>query len=180
MIFIKKDKDNNITGGYKVSFNIIHKFFILQLICIVLGLLFEASMLFTLLPLALVSLITAIPMFIGDLLGGVLGVIKVFKGEKISFYQMMRSVLITVQVLGWIFALLGRPLIDNTIILVYLFLIDFFLSAALVVFFVLVEVISDILLLFGLEKAGFALKSIFDKLAEYAAKQKSKEKEKVQ
>lgn len=176
MIFLKKDENERVTGGYKVTFGIVHKFFILQVLLVVLAVIFDVDMLFAFSPLLLIASLLAFPMFLGDIVGGILGVVKIIKKENVSFQSMIRSALITAQVLGWIFALLGNPLFGNCDILFFIYGIDLAISVLTLVFFLVITVISDLLLLVGLQKAGFALKSIFDKIAEYAAKKQEKEK----
>lgn len=173
MIFLKKDENDKLTGGYKVSLNAVHYFFIIQVIAIVFALLFGISMKIAFFPLILVSIIIAIPTFILDIISGIFGIIKLFRGEKLPIPQMFRAVLVTTQILGWISGLFGTPIIDNKIVFVYLFIVNFVMAFIALVFFVVIEVASDVLLLLHFEKAGFALKSLIEKFS----KTKKPEKE---
>lgn len=176
MIFLKKDENERVTGGYKVTFGVVHMFFIFQVVCVILTIVNKGNILFALAPTLIISSVLAFPMFLGDVIGGFLGIIKIFRKEKVSLYSILRSALITSQVIGWIFAILGKPMFDNFAILFIIFAYDLALSALILLFFITITVVSDLLLAIGLQKAGFALKSLFDKIKEYAAKKQEKEK----
>lgn len=167
MIFMKKDENNNVTGGYVLRFNLIHFFFIVQVLLLAFGGLFNIPILERFIPLILVAGVISLPIFIIEMIEAVFTAFDVFKGKKVKISKYLKSALVYTQFLSWILALFGIEVMGPFVVFIILFAYDVLIAMLVIATATILYVLSDVLLIIGLEKPAFAIKKFFETISSY-------------